>query len=175
MYFMTTKKQKTQKRKNEIAVALLDVRSAYNVGSVFRTADTAGVSKIYLLGYTPAPRDRFGRERKDIAKVALGAEKNIAWQEKKNAKKFLNKLKSEGAQIIGVEQAPRAKDYRKFRPKVGPGGGSVFVFGNETKGLSKEILKICDEIIEIPMRGKKESLNVSVSAGIILFKMLGND
>ena len=160
----------------EIYLILHNIRSVYNVGSIFRTADTAGVSKIFLTGYTPAPKDRFGRERKDISKVALGAEKNIEWEKIKNIGTLIKKLKKEKFFIIGVEQSKKSVDYKKISARGGPAfgwkGGLVFIFGNEVKGISKSILDKCDIITEIPMKGKKESLNVSVSAGVVLFRIL---
>ena len=149
----------------EIAVLLHNVRSAHNVGSIFRTADAAGVSKVFLSGYTPRPKDRFGREQKDIAKTALGAEKYIRWEYAKTPANFVEKLRKEGWTIVGVEQDPRAKNYMLIRANK----KTVFVFGNEVLGLSKSLRDVCDELVEIPMHGKKESLNVSVTAGIILF------
>ena len=154
--------------KRETVICLYNIRSVFNVGSIFRTADGAGVSKIYLVGVTPAPVDRFGRVRKDLAKVALGAEKNVAWEARKSASALLRELKREGFKIVAIEQSPKAIDYKKVKltPKI------CFVLGEETRGLSKNILKMADEIAEIPMKGKKESLNVSVSAGIALFRIL---
>lgn len=154
--------------KSETAVLLHNVRSTHNVGSIFRTADAAGVSKIYLTGYTPAPIDRFGRVQKDIAKTALGAEKYLKWEHSKNPSKILHNFRKEGWKIVGVEQDVKAKDYREFNSNV----KRVFIFGNEVRGLSKSLRNLCDEIVEIPMHGKKESLNVSVTAGIILFSTL---
>jgi tRNA G18 (ribose-2'-O)-methylase SpoU len=141
------------------------VRSAHNVGSIFRTADAAGVSKVYLSGYTPRPVDQFGRAQKEIAKTALGAEKFLAWEYQRHASALLKKARAEGCRIVGVEQEARARDYRNFRQH----GKTLFLFGNEIRGLSPALRKACDEILEIPMRGKKESLNVGVAAGIILF------
>ena len=152
----------------EAYIILQDIRSAYNVGSIFRTADAARISKIYLTGYTPTPIDDFGRERKDISKVALGAEKSVSWEYKKSPIALIKKLKKEGVKIISVEQDKNSIDYKKIKPTF----PVAFVFGNEVKGLPKSILKISDLIAEIPMKGEKESLNVSVSAGIALFKML---
>lgn len=148
-----------------IAVLLHNIRSAHNVGSIFRTADAAGVSAVYLTGYTPRPFDRFGRPQKEIAKTALGAEKFLAWEYAKTPDVLLRKLRAEGFRIIGVEQDQRSRDYRLFKPK----GKTLFVFGNEVRGLSPALRDACDELIEIPMRGKKESLNVAVAAGIVLF------
>ena len=157
---------KTQiKMRPEISVVLENIRSAHNVGSIFRTSDAAGVSKIFLCGYTPAPEDRFGRPRNDISKVALGAEKTVAWQSIENATDLIKKLKKNGVHIVAVEQAPNSVSIKKIKLKP----KTVFIFGNETDGLPKNILKLCDEIAEIPMRGKKESLNVSVSVAIVLY------
>jgi 23S rRNA (guanosine2251-2'-O)-methyltransferase len=154
--------------KNEVAVLLHNVRSAHNVGSVFRTADAVAVARMYLSGYTPTPVDRFGRAQKEIAKTALGAERFIAWEYQTSPMPLITKLKKEGWAIVGVEQDHRAQDYRKFKSKK----QTLFIFGNEVRGLSKNILRQCDSIIEIPMHGKKESLNVSVAAGVILFATL---
>ncbi len=164
----------------KIAVMLHNVRSAHNVGSIFRTADAAGVSKIYLTGLTPAPIDRFGRIQKEIKKTALGAETFVAW-ERVAPRTAIKALVEKGWDIVGVEQDSRASDYRKFKT----GGNTLFIFGNEVRGLPKSIRDACDALIEIPMRGAmvrqahhprhikrgKESLNVSVAAGIILFSV----
>lgn len=148
-----------------IAVLLHNIRSTHNVGSVFRTADAAGVSRVYLTGYTPTPTDRFGRARKDIAKTALGAEQFLPWEHYASPSRLISKLKKGGWYIVGVEQDTQARDYRRFKLK----GKTLFILGNEVAGISKDIRKRCDSLIEIPMHGRKESLNVSVAAGIILF------
>ncbi len=153
--------------KKQIAVLLYNIRSAHNVGSIFRTADAAGVSKVYLVGVTPAPVDRFGRVQKDIAKTALGAEKFIAWEYLKSATATIATLRKEGWAIVGVEQGAKSVDYRKFKLTK----PTLFILGNEVRGIPKSLRDVCDELIEIPMRGKKESLNVSVAAGIILFSI----
>jgi len=151
-----------------IFLILHNIRSTHNVGSIFRTADAAGVSKIYLVGYTPTPLDRFGRPRKDIAKVALGAEKEIPWEHFSNIKTLLKKLKKEKTQIVALEQAENSIDYKTFKPK----NSLALILGNEVGGVEKDVLKLCDKVIEIPMGGKKESLNVSVAAGVVLFRVL---
>jgi len=147
------------------AVLLHNVRSAHNVGSIFRTCDAAGVSRVFLSGYTPTPRDRFDRMQKTIAKTALGAEAFVPWEYRKSPLAVILTLHKAGWRIVGIEQAPDAVDYRKFKSKK----PVLFIFGNEVHGVPKSILTKCDAIVEIPMRGKKESLNVSVAAGIILF------
>ncbi len=155
--------------KKKVFVILHDVRSAHNVGAIFRTAEAAGVSKIFLTGYTPAPTDRFGRERKDIAKSALGAEKMLPWESRRSLNSLVKNLKKEKFAIVAVEQSPKSVDYKKVKIK----DKTAIIFGNEVKGLSSAVLKKCDIVAEIPMRGRKESLNVSVAAGIFLFRTLG--
>ncbi len=149
-----------------ISIILHNIRSAQNVGAIFRTADAAGVGKIYLTGYTPTPLDRFGRTDGKIAKTALGAELSVAWESCKNISALIKKLKKSKVDIVAAEQSPRAISYAKWRPKF----PIAVIFGNEVLGVSPLLLKQCDEVVEIPMRGEKESLNVSVAAGIILFK-----
>ena len=152
----------------EVGVLLHNIRSTHNVGSIFRTADALGVKKIYLSGYTPTPLDRFGRNRGDIAKVALGAEKIIAWEYVKNPKSLINKLKNKKYQIIALEQGKFSIDYKKVKVQY----PVLFVVGNEVNGIEKNILSLCDIVAEIPMKGEKESLNVSVAFGVALFRML---
>jgi len=154
--------------KREIVLILPDIRSAHNVGSIFRTADAAGVSRVYLCGHSPLPIDRFERVQKEIAKTALGAEKTIAWEYVADPKDVIRKISKDGFQIISLEQSDRSKHYRSIEIK----SKCALVVGNEVEGISKDVLDMSDEIIEIPMSGKKESLNVAVSFGIALFGML---
>ena len=157
--------------KNKFYLILHNIRSAYNVGSVFRTADGAGIEKIYLTGYSPAPvvsgEIYKTKAQKMLAKTALGAEENISWEKVKSLNNLIKKLKKEKFQIIALEQDNKSIDYKKFKPKF----PLALIVGNEVKGLDKRILKKCDKIIEIPMRGKKKSLNVSVAAGIAGYKI----
>jgi 23S rRNA (guanosine2251-2'-O)-methyltransferase len=160
-----------EKNKNNFVLILYNIRSAINVGSIFRTADAVGINKIYLVGCTPAPVDKFNRIQKDITKSALGAEKFVEWESKKNLISLIKKLKKENFQIIAIEQEKRAIDYRKF--KIDPSyKGFAFILGEEVNGLDKKILDNCDFIIEILMQGQKESLNVSVACGVVLFRVL---
>jgi tRNA G18 (ribose-2'-O)-methylase SpoU len=154
----------------ERAVLLHNIRSAHNVGSIFRTADGAGVTKIYISGYTPLPVDRFGRTQKEIAKTALGAERTIPWEFRANASKLIEELRDSGTQIIGLEQDERAIDYRSLKAKK----DALLILGNEVRGISKPLRNLCDVLIEIPMRGEKESLNVSVAAGVALYTLFSN-
>jgi len=147
---------------------LHNIRSIHNVGSIFRTADCLGVSNIILVGFTPTPLDRFGRVRKDFAKVSLGAEKTISWRHFKTAPQAFSFLKKRGVQIIAVEQDALAVDYKKIKPRY----PTAFIFGNEVLGIPKALLKQCDKICEIGVVGSKESLNVSVAVGIVLARIL---
>ncbi len=156
------------KKENLKILILPDIRSAINVGAIFRTADAVGIDKIYLTGFTPRPTDKFGRIQKDIAKSALGAELIVKWEYKKSLPVVISKLKQEGFQIIAIEQDDKSIDYRKVKTK----NLTAIILGGEVKGLSKNVLDKCDVIAEIPMHGKKESLNVSVACGVALFRML---
>lgn len=147
------------------AILLHNIRSAYNVGSIFRTADAAGVTKIFLSGYTPRPVDALGRMQKEIAKTALGAEKTIVWTYSKHPLTALDAAREEGMSVVGIEQDKRAIDYRSYKST----GSTLFVVGNEVRGMSPSLRDACDVLLEIPMHGRKESLNVSVAVGIILF------
>jgi 23S rRNA (guanosine2251-2'-O)-methyltransferase len=147
---------------------LPDIRSVENVGAMFRTADAAGINKIYLVGTSPCPLDRFGRKRSDMAKSALGAEEFVPWEYKKTLIPLLTKLKKEGFQIVAIEQDKRSVDYKKVKLTA----KNAFVVGTEVSGIPKNILSKCDIIAEIPMKGKKESLNVSVALGIVLFALI---
>ena len=149
-------------------ILILDnIRSTHNVGSIFRTADAAGISKIYLVGTTPDPIDRFGREQSDIAKTALGAEKAIAWEHADATIPVLAKYPEHFK--IALEQSRDSKDYKTIQSK----DKNIIVLGAEVNGIPKEILNECDAVAEIPMAGEKESLNVSVATGIFLFRFLG--
>lgn len=155
------------KAKTENILIIHNVRSVANAGAMFRTADAAGIDKIYLTGYTPAPLDRFGRKRSDFAKSALGAEEYMPWAQIKNVSFLITKLKKEGFFIIGLEQDKKSIDYKKIRPQK----KNVFIVGAEVSGIPRSVLQKCDVIAEIPMRGRKESLNVSVALGVALFRV----
>ena len=165
-------KKLTIKKASQKTVALIleNIRSAENVGALFRTADAAGISHIYLVGYTPAPLDRFKRPNTKIATRALGAEKNILWSIHTNTLTLITKLKKDNWQIVALEQAPTAIDYKKVAKQLGQ--KVAYIVGNEVDGVLPKTLARADIIAEIPMRGKKESLNVSVATGIALFRML---
>jgi len=149
-------------KEQEVYLILHNIRSAYNVGSIFRTADAAGVKKVYLCGYTPTP------DNQKVVKTSLGAEKYIPWEYYKQTWRLLKKLNANGIQIIALEQTKKSADYRQFKPRF----PLALVVGNEVRGLSKKILTYVDKIIAIPMYGRKESLNVAVAAGIALYKLI---
>jgi tRNA G18 (ribose-2'-O)-methylase SpoU len=162
----------------KITVIAHDVRSVHNVGSIFRTADAAGVTKIFLCGITPAPLDRFKEVRADFAKVALGAEKYIPWESAPTTAGVIKRLKKEGYAIFALEQSERSVPYYQVaRGECAASGAQLafadariaIILGNEVKGLPPSVLRAADRILEIPMMGKKESLNVAVAFGIVVF------
>lgn len=149
-------------------ILILDnIRSVHNVGSLFRTADGAGFSSVFLAGTTPAPIDRFGRKRNDFAKVSLGAEESILWKYFETTKDAIEEAVREGYEIVALEQSSRSIPFDQYQGKK----HTALVLGEETKGLSPELLAMCDSILEIPMRGNKESLNVSVAGGIAMYQI----
>jgi tRNA G18 (ribose-2'-O)-methylase SpoU len=151
-------------------LVLHNIRSSHNVGSMFRTADGAGIGRIILSGYTPDHLDPKGKERRDFVKVSLGAEKFIPYSRAKQLSPALKKLKAEGYTIVAVELSERAVSVFDYRQKDGE--KLAIVMGNEVRGISTQSLRHCDHVVQIPMRGKKESLNVGVACGIALFTLL---
>lgn len=154
--------------KKENILIINDVRSVHNVGAIFRTADAVGINKIYLTGYTPTPIDRFGRKRSDLAKSALSAEESVEWESFEDVSELVNKLKKEDYLVIGLEQDEKSVDYKevKLRDK------NAILLGNEVLGIPEDLKEKCDVLSEIPMKGTKESLNVSVATGVFLFRIL---
>lgn len=144
-------------------VLILDnIRSLHNVGAIFRTADGAGWDKIYLCGYTGCPPDR------RIEKVSLGAEKSVAWEKCESAVEIEGILRSQEFEILALEQTNRSEnifDASFESEKI------ALIVGNEVEGVNKEILDLCDRHIEIPMQGKKSSLNVSIAAGVAMYEL----
>ena len=148
-----------------------NIRSLHNVGSIFRTSDGAGIEKIYLTGYTPAPVDKLGNKIPQFAKVSLKAEDYIAWEKVKDIGKLITKLKNDGYKIFAIEQDPKSIPYYSLNTSRYSLDKLALVLGTEVTGLSKAVLKKCDKILEIPMFGKKESLNVSVAYGIVAYHL----
>lgn len=153
--------------KSQKILILENIRSAQNVGAMFRTADAVGVDVVYLVGYTPAPIDRFGRPQKEIAKSALGAEKKVSWKQAASVRDLIRELQQRGVQVIALEQCAQAADYKT----VVPSENAALIVGNEIDGVSPDALELADVCIDIPMHGSKESLNVSVATGIALFRL----
>jgi len=155
-------------------IILDNIRSAHNVGSIFRSSDGAGVEKIYLIGPTPTPVDRFGRPQPEIVKTSLGASESMPWEHigdagsesVSEALSLIATLQADGFMVVAVEQVPHSVSVYDFMvpDKV------VYIMGAEVEGVHQELIDAADAVVEIPMAGMKESLNVSVSAGIVLFK-----
>jgi tRNA G18 (ribose-2'-O)-methylase SpoU len=154
--------------KKEKIVIIDNVRSAHNVGSIFRTSDGAGVLRIILVGYTPSPIDRFGRVQPEIKKTSLGASTMIPFETRENGEEILTRireLKAEGYTIVSSEQTSESISLYDFEVPE----RVAYIVGNEIDGISQELLRVSDIVVQIPMQGKKESLNVGVAAGILLF------
>ncbi len=152
-----------ESEKIPVMVVLDNVRSMHNVGSIFRTSDAFLVEKIWLCGYTPQPPHR------DINKTALGATETVAWSYVKDPIEVINHLKSNNYRIIAVEQTEGSTLLQNVYFKQGT--RICIILGNEVEGVQDEVLKLCDEAIEIPQFGTKHSLNVSVAAGIVLYRV----
>ncbi len=157
----------------KLFLILHNIRSAYNVGAIFRTADGAGVSKIYLTGYSHAPskeenQDLKSKADKMIEKTALGGEKSVPWEKAENIFELLEKLKKENCTVVALETTPRAVELGKFEPNC----SVALILGNEVDGISQEILEKCDSAVAIPMRGVKGSLNVSIAAGVAAYGIM---
>ncbi|XGC82290.1 RNA methyltransferase [Bdellovibrio bacteriovorus] len=162
--FLIVENDKSENRFEKIPLVFVldNMRSAFNVGSIFRTAECLGVEKIYLCGYTPTP------EQWKVEKTAMGTEQNVSWAEGGKLLECLEELKDEGYRVIALETAASAVDlYQNFEPEP-----TAFVFGNERFGLDPEILKVIDEVRIIPLRGMKNSLNVGVSAAVAGFEWM---
>lgn len=148
-------------------VILDNIRSIYNVGSIFRTADAIGVKKIILGGITPSPIDKYSRKLQKFTKVSLGAEDYVKWDKVNDIQEKIVDLKKQKYKVFAVEQDGISVPYYEVEnidlEKI------VLIVGNEVDGLSRSILDIADKILEIPMLGSKESLNVSVSFAIVAF------
>lgn len=150
-----------QAKKTPLVVVLDNIRSLNNIGSVFRTADAFLIEKIYLCGITATP------PHKDIRKTALGATESVAWEYRKETVDLIDELKSEGYVVLSVEQAENAQFLNGFQ--VDGSRKYALIFGNEVKGVSQEAVDASDGVVEIPQYGTKHSLNISVSAGIVIW------
>ena len=149
--------------KTPILLVLDNIRSLNNIGSIFRTADAFLVEKIYLCGITATP------PHKDIRKTALGATDSVHWEYRENTYELVLELKKEGYHTIAVEQVENATMLDKF--SADSRKKQVLIFGNEVKGVSQEVVSLCDEALEIPQYGTKHSLNIAVSTGIVIWEV----
>ncbi|MCL5435782.1 MAG: TrmH family RNA methyltransferase [Patescibacteria group bacterium] len=148
---------------NDFFLISHNIRSLYNVGSFFRTADAFGVTKIFLTGYTGTPKNF------RLQKTALGAEKSVPWEYHRQLKRVFDKLRQQRVRVVALENnVPNTIPLTKFRPKF----PLALLLGEEVRGIKKDYLGYCDNIVEIPMRGQKESLNVAVAAGIAIHYMM---
>ena len=144
-----------------ISFLVENVRSVHNVGSIYRTADGMGAEKIYIAGYSAYP------PRDDLSKVALGAEISVPWEQNDNPLEIAENIKSNGIQLIGLEQTHSSPSIYEIDWQF----PVCIVLGNEVTGVSDELLSVCDQCVEIPMRGVKQSLNVSVAAGVVGYEV----
>ena len=152
-----------QSEKTPLILVLDDIRSLHNIGSVFRTADAFLIEKIYLCGITATPPN------KEIHKTALGATDTVTWEHNESVLAVIEKLKAEEVITLAIEQVESAIFLQDF--KVKKGEKYALVFGNEVYGVSQEAVALCDGCIEIPQLGTKHSLNISVSAGIVVWDL----
>jgi tRNA G18 (ribose-2'-O)-methylase SpoU len=142
-----------------IDVVAVNIRSALNVGALFRSADAFGTHKIWLAGYSAPP------DHPDVKKTALGAEKTVAWEKADDAIACIERLKASGCRIVGLERVLGAKALHEYQPSF----PTAIVIGNEVEGLSHLVMRACDDMVEIRQYGTKESLNVMVAAGIAMY------
>ncbi len=156
---------------NKIILVLDNIRSVHNVGAMFRTAEAAGVDEIVLVGITPAPVDRFGRERSDLAKSAVGAQTMVPWKQFPETVDAITYLQESGTDMVCLEITDSSVDYKSIPVPDGLVPFALIV-GNENTGVSDQWLNAADMVCHIPMAGEKESLNVSTSCGIALFRIL---
>jgi len=134
---------------------------------MFRTSEAIGVDKIILSGYSATPTDRFGRPEKKIIKSALGSEKLIEWQYSENIENTLGDYKEKGYRIAAVEQTSDSVDYKDYSPQE----NQIIIMGNEVDGVEEGLLMLADDVLELPMKGEKESLNVATCCGIVLYRL----
>jgi len=149
--------------RHPVVVVLDNIRSAYNVGSIFRTADAARIDHIHVTGYTPTP------EHHRVAKTALGAEHTVPWSHDPDPLPLLDRLRADGLTLAALEQTDAPTDIGAVAPAQFP---LALVLGNEVKGVRQEIIDRCDLALEIPQYGAKHSLNVSVAFGIAAFGLV---
>ena len=150
-------------KKTPIIIILDDIRSLHNIGSVFRSSDAFLVEKIYLCGITAVPPN------KEIHKTALGATETVTWEHAENVLEVIEKLKKENVAVYAIEQTENSIMLNDFQPELNK--KYALIFGNEVKGVNQKAINISDGVIEIPQLGSKHSLNISVTAGIVIWDL----
>jgi tRNA G18 (ribose-2'-O)-methylase SpoU len=151
-------------------VILDNLRSIHNCASIFRTADGAGVVQIFLCGTTPKPIDKWGRDLASFSKVSLGAEKSVRWRYFDNIEQAIKTARKMGYKMVALEQDSKSISIYEYTSEQ----KIALLLGPEVTGISRSTLDLCDTIVEIPMRGQKESLNVSVAFGIATYILTQN-
>lgn len=153
-----------QADKTPVIVVLENIRSAYNIGSVFRTSDAFLIEAIYIIGYAATP------PHKEIKKTALGAEESVAWQHFATSAEAIEVLRKKEYQVFAIEQAENSIPLQQFEQKE----KVALIFGNEVTGVEQDTIGLCDGCVEIPQLGMKHSLNIATAAGVVLWEMVRN-
>ncbi len=164
--------------KRQIILIAHNVRSCHNVGALLRTAEGLGINKVYLTGYTPYPKSKndtrlphiISKLQKQIDKTALGADKTIVWQHQSDVFSLVDNLKSNKYRILALEQTEKSIDITGYKAPQ----KTALIVGREVEGIEPELLKIADEIVEIPMSGQKESFNVAQATAMALYQLAFN-
>lgn len=157
-----SKEELENKKRNPVYFICENIRSLYNVGSIFRTSDALRIEKIFLTGFTGFP------PRKEISKVALGAEETVPWEQNENTAEVIIRLKKQGVKIIALEHTDSSKYFQEYEFSFPVG----IILGHEYEGIKQETIKLCDDSVEIDMHGTKQSLNVATAAGVIGYELL---
>lgn len=146
----------------ELHLLAHNIRSAENIGSILRTADSLGVAKVWIVGYSPTP------EHRKVSKTALGAQESVPWEQEIDIVVLVKRLRDQGFRIVGLELDERSQDLSAYRVME----KTALLLGNEVEGISPSLRDMCDDLIQIQQKGKKESLNVSVATGIAAYHLL---
>lgn len=147
-----------------VIVVLENIRSAYNVGSVFRTADAFLLEGVYLVGYTAFP------PHKEIRKTALGAEESVSWKHFKTMSEAIDSIRQLGYTLVAAEQTDKSIPLHRWQEPSSP--GLALIMGNEVTGVEQSTLEVCDQVLEIPQLGMKHSLNIATAAGVMLWEIV---
>ena len=149
----------------ELHLIAHNIRSAENIGSLLRTADSLGIAKVWIVGYSPTP------EHLKVAKTALGAQQSVPWEQMTDIVQLIEKLKSDGFRLVGLELDPRSQKLSDYDPA----DKTALLLGNEVEGIPPSLRDLCDDLVMISQKGIKESLNVSVAAGIACYALMNEN